>query len=154
MADETLRGVLINTEEWGIDFPALTSAIPLEHYKWWVTDIEAWSDLKNDVGTDLDGYIDGGELRTWIGRIERLNFGKFVGFPSSAKGNMDLETYDEFVRSDAQIILLVVDGYYYEFYFKDHAVTHSVAGVAQKCLVRKVELTTDDNDGRTRMDVW
>ncbi|UOF89057.1 DUF2691 family protein [Fodinisporobacter ferrooxydans] len=154
MKDEQLRGVLIKANNWDGVFKTLVSTISFVSYNWWVKDIDAYLGTDLRINSSLNGHVLGTDLTKEIVDLEVIIFGKFVTFPRDYKGNVDIESYEEFQSSDAQIILLVVDGYYFEFYFKDTDLTNTVAEIARRKGFKRVELIAGENDGRTCMDVW
>jgi hypothetical protein len=80
----------------------------------------------------------------------------FVTLQAYPKGKKSLlvETYEEFVSSDCQLVLLVVDSIYVTIYCKDK---EKLEGLYQNAKVKgfhNLAYVTDENDTRTRLSVW
>jgi hypothetical protein len=80
----------------------------------------------------------------------------FVNLQAYPKGNNSLriETYEEFVNSNCQLVLLVVDSIYVTIYCKDNAKLESLYQNAKLKGFNNLQYITDENDTRTRLSVW
>lgn len=65
----------------------------------------------------------------------------------------DIHTYQEFVKSDCQILLLVYDCEFVEIYAKEPVISQALYQNAVLHNYSDVVYITDANDERTKMDV-
>lgn len=65
----------------------------------------------------------------------------------------NIHSYDEFIKSDCRMVLLVHDCNYVEFYSKDCDDIKAVYNNALNNNYSDVNIITDDNDMRTKFDV-
>ncbi|MGF7059032.1 DUF2691 family protein [Brassicibacter mesophilus] len=79
-------------------------------------------------------------------------FGEFKAFPQHSQISI-VNTYEEFLRSDCEIVLLIVDNIYYDVYCKNK---NYLEIIYQNAINNNFENITyiDENDGRTRLNVW
>ncbi|AOZ92562.1 DUF2691 family protein [Paenibacillus crassostreae] len=77
-------------------------------------------------------------------------FGEFIGYKSKANLN-DIDTYEEFLNSHAEVIFLLVDGGYFDAYIKDIEITNHYFTIIKQ-LDLNPELI-DEDDSRTRLTV-
>lgn len=80
----------------------------------------------------------------------------FVDLKAYSKGNYpaDIETYEDFLNSDCELVLLVVDSVYITIYCKDKEKLERLYDNANKKGFNKLHYITDKNDTRTRLSVW
>ncbi|WP_338777763.1 DUF2691 family protein [Metabacillus sp. FJAT-52054] len=80
----------------------------------------------------------------------------FVNLQAFPKGESSLrvETYEEFVNSNCQLVLLVFDSVYVEIYCKDNIRLESLYQNAKLRCFNNLHYITDKNDIRTRLSVW
>lgn len=65
-----------------------------------------------------------------------------------------IETYEEFIESQCELILLVVDCCYVTIYCKNKETIELLYKNGAECGFENVEYITDENDTRTRLSVW
>ncbi|MNW56917.1 hypothetical protein D3C74_346740 [compost metagenome] len=82
-----------------------------------------------------------------------LIFQSVKAFPKE-KRLVDVQTYKEFIDSDCQLVLLVVDTSYVTVYCKDNGMLDSLFHNAERRGYSNLEYITDENDTRTRLSVW
>lgn len=80
----------------------------------------------------------------------------FADLKAYAKGMnvVDIKMYENFLDSDCQLVLLVIDSIYIAIYCKDKVELESLYHNANTRGFADVQYTTDDNDYRTRLSVW
>lgn len=98
--------------------------------------------------------IDGTILKELLNKEEYLVI--FADLKAYPKGKIvsDIDSYEEFLKSDCQLVLLISDCFYCEIYCKDRAKLERMFQHAKRCAFENVEYITDENDGRTRLSVW
>ncbi|MBB6448000.1 DUF2691 family protein [Bacillus benzoevorans] len=70
------------------------------------------------------------------------------------KNPANIETYEEFLNSDCELVLLVVDSVYFTIYCKDRDKLESLYNNAKLKGFDDLQYITDENDTRTRLSVW
>lgn len=85
----------------------------------------------------------------------RINVMSFIEIFCSHKADEQeqIETYDDFLKSNCQAIILVSDDDFAEMYAKDQLLLKQWAEFLKESHIEVVEKTLE-NDGRTRMSVW
>jgi len=129
-------------------FSVITSSIRFKDYDWFVKDLATYKQELNSIY----GPISGKELQNKLKPVPFFVFGKFIGYPLETKELKDITSYDTFIQSDALIVLLVWDVFYYNIYCKDEALINEL-GINMNLQGLKFELI-DEDDSRTRLDVW
>ncbi|WP_054941160.1 DUF2691 family protein [Paenibacillus ihuae] len=80
-------------------------------------------------------------------------FADLKAYPKNKKV-IDVRTYEEYLTSDCQFVLLVVDCTYITIYCKDKDKLEDLYHNAILQGFNDVEYTTDENDYRTGLSVW
>lgn len=98
--------------------------------------------------------LDGKILKNIIEKNEYyLIFADLKAYP---KGNnpADIKTYDEFLKSNCQLVLLVVDTIYMIIYCKDSEKLESLFQNAKLKGYEDLQYITDENDTIERLSCW
>jgi hypothetical protein len=82
-----------------------------------------------------------------------LIFADLKAYPKG-KNVSDIKSYEEFLNSDCQLVLLVVDSCYTTIYCKDKEKLQSLYQNAKIKGFDDVKYITDENETRTRLSVW
>ena len=82
-----------------------------------------------------------------------LIFADIKAYPKG-KNPTNIETYEEFVNSDCELVLLVVDSVYFTIYCKDREKLESLYNNAKLKGFDDLQYITDENDTRTKLSVW
>lgn len=67
---------------------------------------------------------------------------------------VEINTYNDYLASDCQIILLCADSTFIDFYSKDIEILDQVHKNCVYNNFEQITIITEDNDSRTRMSVW
>ncbi|WP_055106789.1 DUF2691 family protein [Paenibacillus ihumii] len=80
----------------------------------------------------------------------------FADLKAFSKGQniTDIGTYEEFLQSDCQLVLLVVDSVYVTIYCKNKEQLDKLYDHAMEKEFHPVQYITDGNDHRTKLGVW
>ena len=79
----------------------------------------------------------------------------FADLQAHLKGKVtEINTYEEFTKSECELVLLVVDSCYATVYCKNKDMLELLYENAQNCGFENIEYITVENDGRTRLSVW
>ncbi|MBM7095146.1 DUF2691 family protein [Bacillus sp. H-16] len=79
-----------------------------------------------------------------------LIFADLKGFPEKSDVR-EITTYKEFVESECQFVLLVIDSSYVTIYSKDQSTIKHLFSKAVEAGYKKIEYITDENDERTTL---
>lgn len=99
---------------------------------------------------DMDGAV----LKDIVENNEYyVIFADLKAFPKGKKV-VNIQTYEEYVNSDCQFVLIIVDCVHVAIYCKDQDKLADLYLGAQSHGYSKVQYTTGDNDFRTRLSAW
>jgi hypothetical protein len=129
-----------------------------EIFNWYIGGEESYfiqNDTLGDALFDQEIYgMDGRVLKELLENNEYyILFANFKAFPKE-KEIINVQTYEEFLNSDCQLVLLVVDCVYATIYCKDQGKLEALCHNAIRNGYEDVEYITHENDFRTRLSVW
>ncbi len=124
-------------------------------FHWYIGGEEAYfSDMLEPLFPDQTLGMDGILLKETLENYDYyVIFADLKAYPKDKKV-IDVGTYEEYLTSDCQFVLLVVDCTYITIYCKDQEKLADLYYNALSLGFSDVEYTTDDNDYRTRLSVW
>lgn len=73
---------------------------------------------------------------------------------TNINSELKMESYEDFLKSDCQFVLLLVDSSYVTIYSKSKSTTQSLYNQAVAAEYKNVEYITDDYDERTTFMVF
>jgi len=82
-----------------------------------------------------------------------LIFADLKAYPKINQGD-DIKTYEDFLKSDCQFVLLVVDSAYVTIYCKDYESLKSLYENAKNKGFDNLQYITINNDTRANLTVW
>ncbi|MEY8351310.1 DUF2691 family protein [Bacillus cereus] len=131
--------------------------IPCGLYKWDIGFTETYCYKENEITNDSifgeQDVLDGNELERLVNDQTYLAiFVELKAFPKIATVS-DIVDYEDFVNSECEIVVLLIDCYYVDVYCKDIQLTEDVYHYAQQNGYTNIEYI-DENDERTEMYVW
>lgn len=98
--------------------------------------------------------MDGALLKEIIDNNEYyVMFADLKAYPKETSV-VNVETYEEFLDSRCQLVLLVSDCEYVSIYCKDQEILERLYNHAISKGFAEVKYVTDDNDSRTGLSVW
>lgn len=147
------RGIYFLSADTDNDLFQILKGIDIKKYCWYnifsqdeVYDI----DFKEDFFQE-DCY-DGKSFYQHIQKDHYLLFVKLQAYLEGGKF-FDIHTYEEFQKSDCQLLLLIADTRYVTIYAKDKGVIEKLYEQAVINQCTNLKYITDENDTRTGMDV-
>lgn len=152
------RGIfLLAPNGYGKILANILDGIPINSFFWKVEHVEAYSgnaDMHSDNRFDT-APMTGNDFFNTINEDPNylLMFGEFSAFYKESD-IVEIKTYDDFIESNCQLLILVADTTFFEIYAKDLATIEKIKQNAEKLDYEKVEYITDENDQRTRMSIW
>ncbi len=122
-------------------------------YYWYVVpnQNEVWSELSEEDLFTKDVYV-GNDFQNLIKNNHYIIFLKLQLY-SELCTFKNLYTYDDFSKSNCQLIILVNDCEYVEIYSKNSKTTEEIFHTAVENGYKNVCYITDENDCRTKMDI-
>lgn len=131
----------------------ILKCIKIENYKWHIIDSqeEVWNeeqkkdffDCKEICGNDFVNKIKTNHYVVFLKLQAYFTDGVFY----------DVQTYDEFIKDDCQILLLINDCDFVEIYCKDENISNAIYNHVISNGFKNVKYITNDNDNRTTMNV-
>lgn len=73
---------------------------------------------------------------------------------TKGKSVSKLETYGDYLKSNCQLVLLIVDSSYVTLYFKDREVLEKLYLHAYENGFENIEFINNEDDTRSRLSVW
>ena len=148
-----VRGVSFQIEQMTSDVLwQILKCIEIKNYDWYNVDNqnEVWSDSKEVFFKNF--FYDGTSFAVRIQQYHYIVSLKLQAYFTTGKF-CDIHTYDEFEKSDCEILLLINDCEFVEIYIKDFNISQAVYNNAISNNYTDVIYITDSNDSRTKMDV-
>ncbi|MEQ2441818.1 DUF2691 family protein [Solibaculum intestinale] len=130
----------------------ILEGILLEDYIWKIDEDEILLSRNGDFKDLFETHIlKGQEFRKTVDTNSYLViFANIQGY-FSLENHKDLETYQDFLNSTCQIVILICDTIYVEIYAKDRKIIEKIKFNAEYYGFEEVEYITDENDGRTSL---
>ncbi|MBD2864033.1 DUF2691 family protein [Paenibacillus oceani] len=153
------RGIQLEIpNEWGSHLGEVLEPFNISHFDWYIGGEEAYQYTEGDDFKPLfQGEIYGmkGQDLSEILKSTRyyIIFANFKAYPRG-ESIEDVLTYEEFLKSQCQLVLIVIDSSYLTVYCKDNKMLDDLYLNAIRKGFEKVEYITDENDFRTRLSVW
>ena len=101
-------------------------------------------DKKAIEGTELKKLLDNNKFYIVSADLQAYPKGGFT----------EIETYEDFIESHCELVLLVVDSCYFTIYCRNKETIELLYKNAADCGFEDIEYITDENDTRTRLSVW
>lgn len=155
------RGVrFLVPNEYGHLLQDVLNTVDVERYFWHIDSDEIY------ISNDNEGIIDnlfsrdkknnilsGKKFKKLISEnIYSTIFGEFKAFTKRSEVT-EVNTFEDFIKSKCEIVLLIVDSIYYDIYCKDINTILSIYESAVQSEYDNVEFI-DEKDTRTRLLVW
>ncbi|MCY7756853.1 DUF2691 family protein [Bacillus inaquosorum] len=112
--------------------------------RWELDDQEFFKDNSVVEGAVFANHLKTNQYYTIFVELQAYPFGQAVNL---------VQTYEEFVDSDCELVLLLADSSYVSIYCKDRNVIEKLFINALKNDSEEVQLITDDNDTRTGLTI-
>ncbi|MEH6842301.1 DUF2691 family protein [Priestia aryabhattai] len=131
--------------------------IDITDFIWRVSNEESYLEVNDKLDEELfpeeKKVMPGTELKNLLeNNVYYIIFADLKAYP---KENIsELATYEEFIESDCELVLLVVDSCYTTIYCKDKEKLELLYRNAQAYEFKDVQYVTEKNDIRTRLTVW
>jgi hypothetical protein len=154
-----IRGIQLEIpNEWGSHLGEVLAPFNISNFDWYVGGQEAYQDTGEGKFEPLfQGEIYGmkGQDLSEIlkSSVYYIIFANFKAYPQG-ESIEDVFTYEEFLNSQCQLVLLVIDSSYVTVYCKDNKMLDDLYLNAIRGGFENVEYITDENDFRTGLSVW
>ncbi|MBM4765129.1 DUF2691 family protein [Bacillus sp. B15-48] len=143
--------------EYGTFLGDVLKPIDITAFSWRIGSGESYKIMNNELSEDL--FPEDKKVMEGIALKELLENNSyyiiFADLQAYPKGKIaEINTYEEFTKSDCELVLLVVDSCYATIYCKDKDKLELLYKNARDCRFEDVEYITNENDTRTRLSVW
>lgn len=152
-----IRGIeLISNTDTGV-LQQVLKEIDLSQYMWTSENFEGYSSMSaNGCDTRFSSFMLGESFqkRAFSDPQYSVLFAEFKGFAKNGKIS-SVTTYEEYLHSDCQIIILIADGDCIDIYAKDRDLCKTIYSNSLKIHnFKSLIFKTDHNDERSKMSVW
>ncbi|WP_314592163.1 DUF2691 family protein [Paenibacillus terrigena] len=153
-----IRGISFEIpNEYGCFLREILKPLNMSVFNWYVGGEEAYFVDDGELGESLfPGEIiglDGVLLKDILEKNAYVIFANLKAFPKD-KNVLDVRTYEEFLHSYCELVLLLIDCSYVAIYCKDKEKLERLFDNAKRNCFEKIQYITDENDFRTRLSVW
>ncbi|MGE7613306.1 DUF2691 family protein [Paenibacillus sp. NPDC101420] len=153
------RGVQFEIpNEWGSHLGEVLEPFNISQFDWYIGGEEAYQDTgEGKIEPMFHGEIYGMKGQDLSETLKsRVYYIIFANFKAYLKGEIikDVLTYEEFLNSQCQLVLLLVDSLYVTIYCKDEKIINDLYLNGVRKGYENVEYITDENDFRTSLSVW
>lgn len=143
--------------EYGTFLDDILKPIDISSFSWRIGDSESYKIINNELSEALfpedKKMIEGTALKKLLENDSYYVI--FADLQAYPKGEIaEINTYEEFEKSNCELVLLVVDSYYATIYCKDKDKLELLFKNAQDYAFKDVAYITDENDRRTRLSIW
>ncbi|WP_214785467.1 DUF2691 family protein [Exiguobacterium sp. s183] len=134
----------------------ILTPIPIDQYQWKVIDEESYVVKDEQLDWLLfpkSTIINGRQLNERITQHEHyLIFVDIKAFHSNMSS--EIVTYEDFLQSTCEFVLLLIDSQYVTIYCKDHEMLNSLYENAFLHEFEEIAYITSHNDSMTRLSCW
>lgn len=132
----------------------ILDGINIKELTWKIGGGESYSIENNTLGNPLfptTCILNGEELHKEISKVDYYTiFVDLKGFPKKSDVR-EIATYQEFVESECQFVLLLVDSSFVTIYSKDQDTINYVFSKAESAGYKNIKYLTDENDTTTTL---
>lgn len=143
--------------EYGNFLKEILEPIDITLYDWYIGGEESYVVENNQLEPLFSQEIFGLEGTTLNRIIEKPNqYLIFLNIKAFTKGKqvVEVSTFEEYVKSDCELALIVIDSSYVFIYCKENDKLEQLHRNAVVKGYEKLEYMTNDNDFRTKLSVW
>ncbi|PAQ13423.1 hypothetical protein CD798_15130 [Bacillaceae bacterium SAOS 7] len=143
--------------ESGSFLEAVLRSIDITMFNWRIGSCESYLIVGDELGEEIfsegQKMIEGVEFKSLLQNNKYyIIFADLRAYPKSTLAN--IETYEEFLNSECELVLLVVDSCYVTIYCKSNRITELLYRNAKECGFEDVQYITNEDDTRTRLSIW
>ena len=160
MKDKVIRIRFITENDYDKFIYKILQGIQIEKYKWYVrkndiVSISQWNiNVQNadDQEIFIEHYYTGQEFMKEIIKDEYyIVSGEFFAYFPEERIDENIRTYQDYVRSDCQIVIFGCDGCYFDVYSKDKEIIKIIEQNCKDNHYTEIEPFTEKNNPRTKM---
>lgn len=148
-----IRGIKFEIpNSYGSYINEILNGIDLKQYKWKVDEDEIYLDDEHS----LFPYevISGVDFKKTISRFSYyIVFAKLQAY-SPNSNFCELNDYDDFLKSNCELVIFFIDSIFVDIYSKDKEVINKIKNNAERWKFKGISYITDKNDRMTKFSVW
>ena len=143
--------------EYGSLLGDMLKPIDITAFSWRIGDGESYIVVDDKLDRELflgnEIILEGTELKSLL--VNNRHYIIFADLQAYPKGEYsDIKTYEDFIKSKCELVLLVVDSSYVTIYCKSEEAIELLYNNAKVCGFKAVAYIIDENDTRTRLSAW
>lgn len=142
--------------DYGTYLKDILKTFDVTKYSWRIGAGESYKLVENNIEPLFpEGRLEleGSELKEII--ETDIHYLIFVDLQAYPKENLsEIKTYEEFMNSDCELVVNVVDSSYTDIYCKDKRILEKFYRQFQENGYEKINYITDENDTRTCLVAW
>ena len=147
-----MRGIQYEIpNEWGNYLYKIFEGIDMSKYVWKIYDDETYVKSEESFLFEKDCYNNEEFLKKIRDNEYYVVFICLRAFPAGSSIT-EIKTYNDFYKSDCELVLLASDCSYVDIYVKSQAMLDMLYINAKKYNFTDIEFITDENDARTRLN--
>lgn len=129
----------------------ILNGISVEQYVWKISEDEAYLNMEKSLF--LTEVLTGQDFKETICYPSYyIVFANLQAYPNGSDLN-ELNTYEDFLKSSCEIVILITDSIFVEIYAKDEKIINKIKYNAEQCDFKEIRYITDKNDCRTVFSV-
>lgn len=129
----------------------ILSGVECEKFWWHISEEEIYNKMGESIFENE--YISGKTFSSIIhDKNHNVIFANIKAYLPDSIPN-DIQNYQEFIKSECQLVLLCADVFFYEIYAKDNSIIQIIKNNAVQNMFDDVEYITKENDERTKFSV-
>lgn len=125
---------------------SILNGIEIENLWWHISEDEIYDNMFESIFHN--SYVNG---KTFLNIIKEKDysvvFANIKAYSSKITPSY-IETYDDFIKSECQLVILCSDARYYEVYAKSRDTIETIKNNVNSINACEVEYITEENDGR------
>ncbi|NBI27935.1 DUF2691 family protein [Chengkuizengella marina] len=149
-----IRGISFEiTNEYGVFIADILKTIDITKFNWQISSGEFYDQAGEELFSEEIKIIDGTVFKNQLeNNSYYIVFANLKAYPKE-KVISKIESYEEFINSECQLVLLITDSCYTTIYCKEKEELELLYQNVIDCGFKDVQYITDKNDSRTRLTV-
>ncbi len=142
--NELIRGVSFEESNAENVFLNLHALMDISRYNWYIDDVDL------NYFCFPSGKYSGKEFKDALDRVSALSFARIRRYPAGVPVDC-IDEYEDYVKSDCDILILFYDGGFFEIYEKEGRMISKTMDFCLNCRFENVKFLYDSDDARSYM---